>query len=111
MRRRVCINIIGGIVNLSQISVWSKNSSSFPVSNKRKFFNADEFIKGSGQDDAAQGASHNSQGKRHPPHDWFRGDTCLMRCELEENLTDSSVLLPQVLRSNSHLLWCVTWVL
>jgi hypothetical protein len=32
--------------------VWSKNSSSLPVPKNHKFFNADEFIKGSGQDDA-----------------------------------------------------------
>jgi hypothetical protein len=29
--------------------VWSKNSSTLVVSKKRKFFNADEFIEGTGQ--------------------------------------------------------------
>ena len=62
--------------------VWSKNSSSFPVSNKRKFFNADEFIKGSGQDDAAQGTNLNSQWRQTNSLPLLLRDICPMRWEL-----------------------------
>jgi len=33
---------------LTHLPVWSKNSSSFAVSKKLKFFNGDEFIEGTG---------------------------------------------------------------
>jgi hypothetical protein len=45
-RRRKDLNAEKGIVNLSQIPVWSKTSSSLPVFKTLKFFNGDEFIEG-----------------------------------------------------------------
>ena len=41
--------------------VWSNNASSFAASEKRNFFNEDEFIEGSGQDDATQILIHKKQ--------------------------------------------------